>query len=393
MGIPVPHQCRCIIGEERQVLLFPCYLVDRPIVPINLAPHARTLGASPSALDPYLVPNPARCQHCPKPFFRLPSRPDLAFSMFTPCVHGPESQDPNKTVAAMMPSGEHYKTCLGNLVIVKHSAPADQRLSNRDMPVENIVDADIPLLRDMKQDRLGALVSASSYDIPIPGSICRLSAPPPTLSPPPPPPRTPPPPPYGPTSLYRVSSPAGLTYTRDWSEVAHAIRTRPATHVRAVVRIPKHARNCKLFVVFRGRTVGLKNTWAQVQEATSGFRFALFQGYRSRAVAQAAFLHAQQHSWVSTQATLAATPIPAALAPRPLATGVPPPPLSRRESGGFWYLVYVGVNPGIFPTHHECALNVLGIDDAAYDKVPLFAEAHAKFERARNAGQVLAVVP
>ncbi|KAJ7607210.1 hypothetical protein FB45DRAFT_877903 [Roridomyces roridus] len=224
---------------------------------------------------------------------------------------------------------------------------------------------------------------------PAPSTATTLPAP----AVPPPQPRTPSPPPYGRRAVYQVSSPTrGLELTPDWSEAAHTAHNEPGARVRALRRNPKKRGSKSVYVVFRGHTIGIKNTWAEVEQATLGFRFAQYQGYRSRAVAQATFLHAQQNGWTSTNPAWTAVPISAALAPHPIADhqGNPSPPvIARREAHQPWHIVYVGVHPGIFATYLECALNVLGIDGSWNDRAETFAEAQAKFARAVSRGEIM----
>ncbi|KAJ7643845.1 hypothetical protein FB45DRAFT_861426 [Roridomyces roridus] len=148
-----------------------------------------------------------------------------------------------------------------------------------------------------------------------------------------------------------------------------------------------------LYVVFRGRDVGLKDTWAEVKQATDHFRFALYQGFDSRSVAAATFQYAQTHGWVSTvDDPTAGRPVARGLVPLPLTpstTATPPPFLSPREAGGQWYLVYNGIHPGIFPNYLECALNVLGLNRNYFEQVDTFAEAQAKFAAAEQRGDVV----
>jgi hypothetical protein len=50
---------------------------------------------------------------------------------------------PNKAVAKILPETHQDQTCQGNLFVIKHPAPLPGQL-NRDLPVIDIVDDDLP---------------------------------------------------------------------------------------------------------------------------------------------------------------------------------------------------------------------------------------------------------
>ncbi|KAJ6455649.1 hypothetical protein C8R47DRAFT_1228147 [Mycena vitilis] len=211
--------------------------------------------------------------------------------------------------------------------------------------------------------------------------------------------RTPPtpPPPYEQSASasrrrsYIFTSPRRTGRTNDWSEAAEATQGSPLALVRAVhqPRSRPASRNPTAYVVFRGRNIGVRLTWREVQADTSGVRFSLQQGYRNEADAQAAFDHAHANGWTCTSSEWAPTPITRSQAPLPVTEENPSPShLSSRRPDDPWYVVYAGVNPGIFPTSLECALNVLGISCSWYERAESYSAAVVAFHRALDRGEV-----
>ncbi|KAJ6509359.1 hypothetical protein C8R47DRAFT_1208543 [Mycena vitilis] len=229
----------------------------------------------------------------------------------------------------------------------------------------------------------------------------------PNARPPPPRPQTPPPP-YSPTlpatrnpvaagnitsippttpsrpATYSFHSPTLCGQTQDWSEAASATQGIPHASVSGSPRA-KRRRKKGAYVVFRGRSIGVCHTWAEVQADTSGVRFALQQGYPTPERALAAFELAEANGWTCASRSWSAVPITASLAPKPWPhqSG-----LSARGDDDPWYVVYAGVNPGIYGTSLECSLNVLGIRCSHYDSALTFEAAQAQFARAIERGEV-----
>ncbi|KAJ7173535.1 hypothetical protein C8R46DRAFT_1215466 [Mycena filopes] len=190
-------------------------------------------------------------------------------------------------------------------------------------------------------------------------------------------------------TVYEITTPTKTTFSTDWSEAAAATQ---ASSVRAVRKTRKRSKKAA-YVVFRGRSVGVFKLWAEVLEATSGVRFALHQGYTTLEAAENAFHLALINGWACDSQSWRATPIQRSQAPLPLAddpTTVSPetPNLLPRSPGDPWYVVYAGINPGVFGSSLECALNVLGIKSSVHDRASSYADALAKFDRATVRGEV-----
>ncbi|KAJ7017141.1 hypothetical protein C8F04DRAFT_1279936 [Mycena alexandri] len=223
--------------------------------------------------------------------------------------------------------------------------------------------------------------------------IASRRSPPRTPTARPPPSSSSSPPPSSSPTVYKVSSPAQTGYLADWSEAANLTRASPHTTVRAVRKTPAKRRSKKAaYVVFRGRSIGVFLTWEEVSRATSGVRFALQQGYTTVDDAQVAFDTAVSKGWTCASDFWRATPVLPSQAPAPLTTdpAMDADTRSRRRSveAHSWYVVYAGVNPGVFATSLECALNVLGIESSLHESTPTYADAVAKFQRATARGEV-----
>ncbi|KAJ7225331.1 hypothetical protein GGX14DRAFT_556139 [Mycena pura] len=131
--------------------------------------------------------------------------------------------------------------------------------------------------------------------------------------------------------------------------------------------------------------------WTKVQRATKGFRHSVQQGYPTVSQATRAYEYAQEQGWTLTVPRYHGLMLDIASVPRPLETNDPAvigDRLDPRIPEDPWYIVYKGVNPGIFPTFLECALNTSGVKGASYDKWPTFVDALRTFNGAKRRGEV-----
>ncbi|KAJ7606053.1 hypothetical protein DFH06DRAFT_1348316 [Mycena polygramma] len=135
------------------------------------------------------------------------------------------------------------------------------------------------------------------------------------------------------------------------------------------------------YVVFRGRRIGVFYSWHLVHQATSGLSFALQQGYASTELAIASFEVAQRHGWTFQSAAPSPVTLPRH-APLPIAPGddLNAPGLFPREPNDPYYVVYAGINPGVFGTYLECALNVLAVPSSSHKRLPTYPEALRSFQ-------------
>ena len=77
------------------------------------------------------------------------------------------------------------------------------------------------------------------------------------------------------------------------------------------------------------------------------------QGFATITQAIRAFEYAQENSWTSTTSSNTGLSVDLNLVPKPLTTDDPSvvgDRLRPREPEDWWYIVYVGINPGVFPT-------------------------------------------
>ncbi|KAJ7093641.1 hypothetical protein C8R43DRAFT_964574 [Mycena crocata] len=190
--------------------------------------------------------------------------------------------------------------------------------------------------------------------------------------------------------LYEYSSPSDSGLTRHWSKAGSTTQGKAGSQVRVLEQVRLPSSKKVAYVVYRGTDVGVKDSWAEVRRATERVRFAIHQGYASRAQAVAAFDRAHGNGWTCASGTWSTAPVDPDSAPRPFDSKSPEASdiLSSRTPDDRWYIVYAGIHPGIFPTHVECQLNVLGIQSSLHECVITYAEAQAKFSRASLQGEV-----
>ncbi|KAJ7225378.1 hypothetical protein GGX14DRAFT_556182 [Mycena pura] len=195
--------------------------------------------------------------------------------------------------------------------------------------------------------------------------------------------------------VYIYSSPTKpRTYTTSWSEASTATQGTSGGEVKALRKSKKRRGGTAAYVVFRGRRIGVMDTWDEARAAISQFRFAIHQRYATHELATRAFAWASENGWTFEGEAWVARPVDIARAPLPVASDdpsrLPARRLCARNPGDPWYVVYQGINPGIFPTSFECALNVQGIELASCDHADTFAEARARFDTANSNGEVRA---
>ncbi|KAJ7814315.1 hypothetical protein B0H13DRAFT_1924909 [Mycena leptocephala] len=190
-------------------------------------------------------------------------------------------------------------------------------------------------------------------------------------------------------SLYLFESPTQAGVSSDWSQAAHATQGISGAHVDALRRPSKPATTKRAWVVFRGRRIGVCDTWATAKASVNAYRFALHQGYPDRAQAVAAFEFTQGRGWTCEAGAWSALPVSPRHAPMPIPTGgaLPTTHLSSRRPADPYYVVFKGINPGVFGTSVECALNVLGVSGSVHQRAPTYLEALEMFQRAEGRGE------
>ncbi|KAJ7033982.1 hypothetical protein C8F04DRAFT_1260479 [Mycena alexandri] len=386
---------------DRLVVIYPTTETIRSIIPLAMKPQPLTLS-EPGLLDS-LLDSPDTCERCLKPNFKHAAIPGATFTILISCPHRPDPDYPlyrNKAVAKILPDSRQHQTCMGNLLVVKHALVADPNVSNANLPVIDVASSDLPYLDELVR-RL-TLEESAQYEV--------LQRPSPTT---PPPdyaeigprnsaPHTPTARPRHPSipasssspsssspTVYRFSSPPQTSYYADWSQAATLTQASPHSTVHAVRKKSKPRSKKAAYVVFRGRQIG--KAADAVRTATSGVQFTLHQRYTTVDEAHAAFDIATSNGWTCVSNFWTATPVLPSQAPLPLSnepSDFDGPSLHHRSIDDPWYVVYAGVNPGVFATSVECALNVLGIQSSLHERATSYAEAVAKFERATTRGEV-----
>ncbi|KAF7320574.1 Retrotrans-gag domain-containing protein [Mycena chlorophos] len=316
--------------------------------------------------------------------------------------------DPNESVEAVYEARQlDSKLPLGNVVVVKHAHPIEGEITAdniRALPLIPVQPEDVPhidaliarmvpqlwargdwtyFVPDVAAEQLFALApievlpeqpplaARSVVDLRVPSSLSSLStllsststlsSAEPSISD-----RLPQPPPSNRLYAFK-SATTPLTYTSHWSRAAAGSQGVPGGKVRRIRR-PRKRRGPKpaAYVVLRGRSIGVKLTWDETREATSGFRFNLQSGFSRLSDAHAVFDFASSQGWTSTAEDLL-IPIPPERVPWPVNAEDDLEGHCPRQPRDPWYVVYVGIHPGIYPASVEALLNVLGIPEPSYD--------------------------
>ncbi|KAJ7824476.1 hypothetical protein B0H14DRAFT_2597251 [Mycena olivaceomarginata] len=154
---------------------------------------------------------------------------------------------------------------------------------------------------------------------------------------------------------------AGLTLDDGKSAAGFTAQRTPNSQVTAVRKVRTPARAKRAYVVFRGREIGVFDTWV----IPAG----------------------NKPPGPSNLPSAKGGPAHRSLGPQPPVSSTDAPQPVVQEDGA---AVFLGGRQ-IGDPCVECALNVLGIRDSMHEKVPGFAEARDKFHRAREAGKYSAV--
>ncbi|KAJ7672460.1 hypothetical protein DFH06DRAFT_1319877 [Mycena polygramma] len=209
-------------------------------------------------------------------------------------------------------------------------------------------------------------------------------------------------PPPTPQRLYSIESPGRSGYTEHWDEAAELTQGVAGAQACRVVAKSRKRPKPKAYAVFYGRIPGVYDTWAEARLQVDGASGNLHQGYPSRPSADAAFEYAAARGWVgvctagglSRGARHPTAPIPAL--PQPVAPVDIPNPLHTGDGGAAspgrrWYVVYVGICPGVYQSSLECGLNVCGLPNAVHDSWDSRAEAVARYRKVLEAGRAKVV--
>ncbi|KAJ7103988.1 hypothetical protein B0H15DRAFT_942023 [Mycena belliarum] len=191
------------------------------------------------------------------------------------------------------------------------------------------------------------------------------------------------------TTLYRYESPTKQGTTTDWSVAAGATQGVPSAHVRALTRRgqKKPATKKVAYTVFCGRQCGVFLTWSETRPLVNRVPNVIFRGYASVPEAHAAYAYAVARSWTCVAGANVTHAIPRL--PRPAPSVEADNPLNGSETlDPRWYIVYKGIQPGVYRSHLECQLNTLGVQKAVHESIAPESEARRLFAAAVRQGDV-----
>ncbi|KAF7318030.1 hypothetical protein HMN09_00310300 [Mycena chlorophos] len=145
-----------------------------------------------------------------------------------------------------------------------------------------------------------------------------------------------------------------------------------------------------VFVVFRGYSIGIKENMREVNASIGDFRGEVFQGYPDTQSAERAFKVASAAGLTSTISLRSGRlPIEVAAAPRPLE----PEDLHNNDRlqgrawNDSWYVCYVGIEPGVYPTWIECAVNAKWAKSGEWEVFRSFGDAYEAYCRAATSNR------
>ncbi|KAJ7431200.1 hypothetical protein B0H11DRAFT_2262223 [Mycena galericulata] len=199
--------------------------------------------------------------------------------------------------------------------------------------------------------------------------------------------------------LYRYESPSKSGYTPHWDVAAEVVHDIPGATARRLNKKKKGGGKKGGYAVFVGTQIGTFARWEDARRFVDGVPGNIHQGYSSLERAQAAFEYARQRSWtrVVPAAGRPMLPPPAAIPklPTPIDFVEAPNALHDGDSlrDGLWYVVYSGINPGVYQSSLECMLNTVGLPDAVHDSWRSQEAAVNSFQQALTGGRVHTITP
>ncbi|KAJ7459203.1 hypothetical protein B0H11DRAFT_2242771 [Mycena galericulata] len=195
------------------------------------------------------------------------------------------------------------------------------------------------------------------------------------------------------TTVYRYESPTKSGVSTSWATAGTA--TQGVNNARVFrVQKPRKKKTPKprAYVVFIGVIPGVYFNWSIVDRQVSGVSNAIQRGYPTERQAYAAYLYACPRGWTrSTDPSAAPTPI--SHLPTPSEDEDTPNPLHDTEDlDGTWYVVYRGIQPGVYHSLLEASLNTTGVPNALHQSF-LGKEAALRAFRTAVGGDETSVAP
>ncbi|KAJ7079708.1 hypothetical protein B0H15DRAFT_804276 [Mycena belliarum] len=196
-------------------------------------------------------------------------------------------------------------------------------------------------------------------------------------------------------TIYIYESPTKRGVTTEWAIAGAATQGISSGHVRAVQPRKKQPASKKVaYAVFCGLECGVFLTWDEAKRQVNGISNCIFRGYTSVSDARAAFAYAEAHSWTRIAQSTSVPAIPRLPEPITSSSLDCPNPLNGSETiDDRWYVVYKGIQPGVYRSHLECQLNCLGVRKSVHQSIVGKLEALRKFEAAVRQGNTEALLP
>ncbi|TRM56336.1 hypothetical protein BD626DRAFT_575798 [Schizophyllum amplum] len=167
----------------------------------------------------------------------------------------------------------------------------------------------------------------------------------------------------------------------------------------APISSPVHLCQCNgpVYVVFVGRRPGVYGSWAQCCAQVKGVPHNSHKSYPCFAAAERAFSAAQARGLVCTAERRAADIRRVIQRQRmelqdlPLCTHFLEDPTSKAmaPNASRWYVVYAGLQPGVYLTFHECSFLTSGYAGASHESFDSRDSALAAMERALATGRAV----
>ncbi|KAF9018841.1 hypothetical protein BDZ89DRAFT_1044260 [Hymenopellis radicata] len=185
-----------------------------------------------------------------------------------------------------------------------------------------------------------------------------------------------------------VYSVAGSGATTHWSE-ASVHQQRGAQVVNLSPR-KKTRSKAAAWVVFIGEIPGVYTSWSSAEQQISGAKCSLYQSYRTLKAARAVYAYAQQNNWIHLSSALAVRHFQRVPLDKPrLVEHLDENPTASDVSGPRWYVVYAGIQPGVYRTFVESGLNWVGVPKASHESYHTLERARLEFRLASSQGRII----
>ncbi|KAJ7631459.1 hypothetical protein DFH06DRAFT_1337866 [Mycena polygramma] len=198
-----------------------------------------------------------------------------------------------------------------------------------------------------------------------------------------------------PSTVYYYESPTKRGYTTSWATAGSATQGVPNANVYRVVKGPKKRRpKAAAYVVFYGRQPGVYRVWSEANAVVSGCSGAIYRGYPTVEEATAAFQYAQARRWTRRPGSRRVSVSDAIAVPAPSQAADTVNPLHGSESlDDTWYVVYHGIQPGVYHSLLEAQLNTVGVAKSVYEGVEGKDAAFAAYREAEDAAETARAPP